>query len=44
MRVLPLGYDTVTGKMELVPQTDPDSLKLAAKGDLIFSRVLSSWR
>ena len=32
-----LGYDTVTGKMELVPQTDPDSLKLAANGDLIFS-------
>jgi predicted secreted protein len=32
-----MGYDTVTGKMELVPQTDPDSLKLAADGDLIFS-------
>lgn len=32
-----MGYDTVTGKMELVPQTDPDSLKLAANGDLIFS-------
>jgi hypothetical protein len=32
-----MGFDTVTGKMELVPQTDPDSLKLAANGDLIFS-------
>jgi predicted secreted protein len=32
-----MGYDTVTGKTELVPQTDPDSLKLAANGDLIFS-------
>jgi predicted secreted protein len=32
-----MGYDTVTGKIELVPQTDPDSLKLAANGDLIFS-------
>ncbi|WP_426442936.1 hypothetical protein [Bradyrhizobium genosp. P] len=32
-----MGYDTVTGKMEVVPQTDPDSLKLAANGDLIFS-------
>ena len=32
-----MGYDTVTGKMELVPQTDPDSLKLAPNGDLIFS-------
>ncbi|MCC8963822.1 hypothetical protein H8A95_16250 [Bradyrhizobium sp. Pear76] len=32
-----IGYDTVTGKMEAVPQSDPDSLKLAANGDLIFS-------
>jgi predicted secreted protein len=32
-----MGYDTVSRKMELVPQTDPDSLKLAANGDLIFS-------
>jgi predicted secreted protein len=32
-----MGFDTVTGKMELVPQTDPDSLKLAANGDLIFT-------
>ncbi|TYL91354.1 hypothetical protein FXB40_29080 [Bradyrhizobium rifense] len=32
-----MGYDTVTGKTQLVPQTDPDSLKLAANGDLIFS-------
>lgn len=32
-----LGLDTVTGKMAIAPQTDPDSLKLAANGDLIFS-------
>jgi predicted secreted protein len=32
-----MGYDTVTGKIELVPDTDPDSLKLAANGDLIFT-------
>jgi hypothetical protein len=32
-----MGYDTVTGKMELVPQNDPDSLKLASNGDLIFT-------
>jgi len=32
-----MGYDTVTGKMELVPQTDPDSLKLDTNGDLLFS-------
>jgi predicted secreted protein len=32
-----MGFDTVTGKMELIPQTDPDSLKLAANGDLIFT-------
>ncbi|WP_136626237.1 hypothetical protein [Bradyrhizobium macuxiense] len=32
-----MGYDTVTGKMEVVPQADSDSLKLAANGDLIFS-------
>jgi predicted secreted protein/uncharacterized membrane protein len=32
-----MGYDTVTGKMELVPQTDPDSLKLAANGDLLLT-------
>ncbi|KJC59419.1 hypothetical protein UP10_18095 [Bradyrhizobium sp. LTSPM299] len=32
-----MGYDSVTGKMELVPQADPDSLKLAPNGDLIFS-------
>ena len=31
------GLDTVTGKTEVVPQSDPDSLKLAANGDLIFS-------
>jgi predicted secreted protein len=32
-----MGYDTVTGKMEAVPQADPDSLKLAPNGDLILS-------
>ena len=32
-----MGFDTVSGKMEPVPQNDPDSLKLAANGDLIFS-------
>ena len=32
-----LGLDTVTGRMEIAPQTDPDSLKLAPNGDLIFS-------
>jgi hypothetical protein len=32
-----MGFDTVTGKMELVPQADPDSLKLAPNGDLILS-------
>src|SRR6202163_1810886 len=31
------GYDTVTAKMERVPQPDPDSLKLASNGDLIFT-------
>jgi predicted secreted protein len=32
-----MGYDTVSGKTEIIPQSDPDSLKLAANGDLIFS-------
>ena len=32
-----IGLDTVTGKVEVVPQNDPDSLKLGPKGDLIFS-------
>ena len=32
-----IGLDNVTGKMEVVPQSDPDSLKLGPKGDLIFS-------
>jgi hypothetical protein len=32
-----MGLDTVTGKMELIPQNDPDSLKSAPNGDLIFS-------
>ena len=32
-----MGLDTVTGKREVVPQNDPDSLKLGPKGDLIFS-------
>ena len=31
------GFNTVTGKTEVIPQTDPDSLKLAPNGDLIFS-------
>jgi hypothetical protein len=31
------GFNTVTGKTEAIPQTDPDSLKLAPNGDLIFS-------
>jgi hypothetical protein len=31
------GLNTVTGKIETVPQIDPDSLKMAPNGDLIFS-------
>lgn len=31
------GVNTVTGQTETVPQIDPDSLKLAPNGDLIFS-------
>ena len=31
------GVNTVTGKTETVPQIDPDSLKMAPNGDLIFS-------
>ena len=31
------GIDTVTGQTMTVPQIDPDSLKLAPNGDLIFS-------
>ena len=31
------GYNTVSGKIETIPQTDPDSLKTAPNGDLIFS-------
>jgi hypothetical protein len=31
------GLDTVTGQVEVVPQSDPDSLKMAPNGDLIFS-------
>ena len=31
------GVDTVTGKTGIVPQIDPDSLKMAPNGDLIFS-------
>jgi hypothetical protein len=31
------GLDTVTGKVELVPQNDPDSLKLAPNGDLLLT-------
>jgi hypothetical protein len=32
-----MGLDTVTGKLEVVPQNDPDSLKLAPNGDLLLS-------
>ena len=32
-----MGLDTVTGQVEVVPQSDPDSLKTAPNGDLIFS-------
>jgi hypothetical protein len=31
------GLDTMTGKTELVPQNDPDSLKLAPNGDLLLT-------
>src|SRR6202035_1073081 len=31
------GLDTATGQVEVVPQSDPDSLKMAPNGDLIFS-------
>jgi hypothetical protein len=31
------GVDTVTGQTMTVPQIDPDSLKMAPNGDLIFS-------
>ncbi len=31
------GFDMVTGQTEVIPQTDPDSLKLAPNGDLILS-------
>jgi hypothetical protein len=32
-----MGLDTETGKMEVAPQNDPDSLKLAPNGDLLLS-------
>src|ERR1700716_46750 len=32
-----MGFNTVTGKIELVPQTDPDSLKIAPNGDLLLT-------
>ena len=32
-----MGLNTVTGTMAVVPQNDPDSLKLAPDGDLLFS-------
>jgi hypothetical protein len=32
-----MGFDTVMGKIEAVPQNDPDSMKLAPNGDLILS-------
>ncbi len=31
------GFDTVTGKIETVPQSDPDSLKTAPNGDLLLT-------
>ncbi|HWK46330.1 MAG TPA: hypothetical protein VNT30_16535 [Stellaceae bacterium] len=31
------GLNTITGTMQTVPQADPDSLKLASNGDLLFS-------
>src|SRR6202043_2045659 len=31
------GFDTVTGKIEAIPLSDPDSMKLAANGDLILT-------
>lgn len=31
------GINLETGKTEVIPQTDPDSLKLAPNGDLLFS-------
>jgi hypothetical protein len=32
-----MGFNTVTHATEAVPQSDPDSLKIAPNGDLIFS-------
>jgi hypothetical protein len=32
-----MGLDTVTGKMELIPQNDPDSIKSAPNGDILFT-------
>ena len=32
-----MGFNTVTGTTEVVPQSDPDSLKLAPNGDLTFT-------
>ncbi len=32
-----LGLDTVTGQMAVIPQNDPDSLKAAPNGDLLFT-------
>jgi hypothetical protein len=31
------GFDTVTGTMAVVPQADPDSMKLAPNGDLLLT-------
>jgi hypothetical protein len=31
------GLNLETGKMEIIPQNDPDSLKLAPNGDLLFA-------
>jgi hypothetical protein len=36
------GTNLETGKTEVIPQTDPDSLKLAPNGDLLFSEPLRS--
>jgi hypothetical protein len=32
-----MGLNTATGTMQVAPQTDPDSLKLAPNGDLLFT-------
>jgi hypothetical protein len=32
-----MGLDLETGKMEVIPQSDPDSLRVAPNGDLLFT-------